>query len=163
MYVDVLLLHIVLLRFCIAELIDPKRLLITTILDGGNHEVIRDGLTLLRSIRLMGGQMNFATIMVTVIPVDNWLDQDETLTELYSLNVEVVFSQPTLSNLPKTLYKYKAFETFDSLRFDYLLWLDADIVIFNDPSPYLLKHKHPGEICCVPDLYRYLHLYRQQT
>jgi hypothetical protein len=31
----------------------------------------------------------------------------------------------------------------------------TDITVFGDPMPYLHMHKYPGEIECVPDLYRY--------
>ncbi|KAJ1433802.1 hypothetical protein B484DRAFT_417703, partial [Ochromonadaceae sp. CCMP2298] len=56
----------------------------------------------------------------------------------------------------KTLNKFKMFALFDSTRFDYFLWMDADITVFGDPMPYLHMHKYPGEIECVPDLYSHM-------
>jgi lipopolysaccharide biosynthesis glycosyltransferase len=42
--------------------------------------------------------------------------------------------------------KFESMKYFDSIRFDYLLWLDADIVVLGDPisSGELKKHTHPG-------------------
>ena len=140
------------------DYINPNRLLVVTILDSSNHEIIRDGLTLIRSIRLLGGTLNSASITATIILNNNsnsWRDQDSVLAELFRLNVEVKFIRQVFQNRPKTLNKYLAFQ-WDSLRFDYILWLDADIVVFNDPLPYFQSHVHPGEINCVPDLYRLL-------
>ena len=104
----------------------------------------------------LGGSLNSASITATIILYNSsWPDQDSVLAELFRLNVEVKFIRQVFQNRPKTLNKFLPFQ-WDSLRFDYILWLDADIVVFNDPLPYFLNHVHPGEINCVPDLYRLL-------
>ena len=159
-----LLLFVVIVAFnqiCIANLqsstsdyIDPSKLLVVTILDTTNNEVIRDGMTLLRSIRLFGGSLSNATIMVTIVYDGIWQDQDVFIQELIKLRVEIIFTNQSNESGPKTLNKFKSFDSFDSIRFDYMLWLDADIVVFNDPFPYFKRHIQPGEIYCVPDLYR---------
>ena len=136
------------------DYINPRRLLVTTILDSSNPEIMRDGLTLIRSIRLLGGSLNSASIAVTIVQSNNsWSDQNLVLAELFRLNVEVKFTRKIFKNRPKTMNKFLAFQ-WDNIRFDYILWLDADIVVFNDPMPHFMKHLHPGEIKCVPDLYR---------
>jgi hypothetical protein len=153
--------------------IEPSRLLIATVIDPSNDEILRDSLTLLRSIRLFGGKMNEATIIVCIM-----LDNDENVfidktiiddngnridslldTLIHILDVKVVFSKSVEKPNSKTLNKFEVFNYFDPLMHDYFLWLDADVVVFNDPLPMLTVHSYPGQIDCVPEFYDYLRRY----
>lgn len=155
--------------------IDPSRLLIATVIDPSNNEILRDSLTLLRSIRLFGGQMNEATILVCIMLDDNddndiFIDKtiidengnkiDSLLhTLIHILDVKIVFSNSVEKPNAKTLNKFEVFKYFDPLIHDYFLWLDADVVVFNDPLPMLNVHSYPGQIDCVPEFYDYLRRY----
>lgn len=141
--------------------IDPSRLLVTTVLDLTNKDVVRDAHTLLRSLRFFGGTINNATILVCIPAEGSGAsiladDVENIQTFINSYGVEISFIPKVAREKPKTLLKFEAIAKFDSMRFDYLLWLDADTVIFRDPIPLLFMHPNPGMIQCVPELYSYM-------
>ncbi len=49
--------------------------------------------------------------------------------------------------------KFTAFKKAEEYSgFDFMLWLDADVVVFDDPSNYLTK----DHLRCTPAMYNYL-------
>ena len=143
-------------------MLDPTRLNVVTVIDISNKEVLRDSLTLIRSIRLFGGLLNEATV-TAFIPIDdeNCFFENGNhglLKQIAYLGVEVSFFPQAIRDSAKTMNKFEAMKHLDLFRFDYLLWLDADIVVFGDPikDGALQKHYSPGSIDCVPDFYSYL-------
>eukprot|EP01041_Mallomonas_annulata_P003963 gene3963-7900_t len=141
--------------------INPSRLLIATVLDPYNDEIVRDLFTMLRSLRIKGGSLNAATLLVCIAinSGEIFIDDNNLISNLQDLEVEITFIDQVLSPLPKTLNKFSAFKDFDEWRFDYFLWLDADTVIFDDPIPHIHAHIYPGQIQCVSDLYSYMSRY----
>ena len=142
--------------------LDPTRVNVVTVIDNSNEEVLRDALTLIRSIRLFGGLLNKATV-TAFIPIDdeNCFFENSNhglLKQIALLGAEVFFFPQAIRDSAKTMNKFEAMKHFDLFRFDYLLWLDADIVVFGDPikDGALRKHHFPGRIDCVPDFYSYL-------
>ena len=164
-----------------APLIRPSQLLIVTVIDLTNHVIIRDALTLVRSIRIFGGELNKATIMIGIINEDNcsYID-NQLIYNLYQLQTQIIYLTSSYdyshhhhhdyNSFPdnyqqhhvnhhqyaKTLNKYKMFTLIDTTKYDYFLWLDADIIIFDDIMSSLYMHKYPGEISCIPDVYNYM-------
>lgn len=144
------------LQECRGAIINPSRILMTTVIDVSNDEIVRDALTLFRSIRLFGDSFNNATFLAYITMDDTFVDTTHLLANLSSLRIQWDFIKPVESYVPKTMNKILTFHKFDSLKYDYLLWLDADVVLFRDPIPYLLAHQFPGQIQCAPDVYNYL-------
>ena len=166
-----------------APLIRPSQLLIVTVIDLTNHIIIRDALTLVRSIRIFGGELNKATIMIGIINEDNssYID-NQLIYSLYQLQTQIIYLTSSYDynhhhhhhhdynifpdnhqqhhvnhhQYAKTLNKYKMFTLIDTTKYDYFLWLDADIIIFDDIMSSLYMHKYPGEISCTPDIYNYM-------
>jgi hypothetical protein len=148
--------------------LDPTRIAVVTVLDPSNAEVVRDALSMVRSLRLHGGALNDATLLVCVTVDDSSSPSPSSavlpplslpLYELARAGVELAFIRQVPGHLPKTLNKLDALAlAWDTLRFDYVLWLDADIVVFGDPlaTGHLQRHAHPGQVDCVPDFYSYL-------
>jgi len=130
-----------LLHVCLAKEIVPKDLLISTVIDPTSFEVSRDALTLLRSIRLFGGRMNEATVLVSIAlePGGSMDEHAGLMAELHSLEVEVDFIEQPLAPRPKTLNKFSTFHKFDATRFAYFLWLDADVLVMEDPLEYVYR------------------------
>ena len=145
--------------------LDPTRIAVVTVVDPSNTEVVRDALSMVRSLRLHGGYLNDATLLACVTVGDASLPppQSPSLSlvayELARAGAELAFIRQVPGHLPKTLNKLDALAlALDTLRFDYVLWLDADVVVFGDPlaSGHLQRHAHPGQIDCVPDFYSYM-------
>ena len=139
--------------------INVDRLAVVTVLDLSNREIVNDALTLFRSIRLFGSELNKATIVgciitdsIEEIPDEFW---SQTLQSLAQLRIQLTFVRSAPRGA-KTLNKIEALKAVDTLRFDYILWLDADTFIFRDITPYLKQHTLPGQIECIPELYSYL-------
>ena len=141
-----------------SPLIRASQLLVSTIIDPSSPTIIRDAFTLIRSIRLFGGNLNDATILVGIVGnrIDSFVDFDSIISRLMALQVEITFVPQVGSGIAKTVNKFTMFRHFDSTRFDYFLWLDADILVFRDPLPHLHMHKYPGEVECVLDVYSYM-------
>lgn len=132
-------------------------MLVATVIDVTSTDIVRDAINLLKSIRIFGGSLNRATILVGIIgESDKSLLDDNLLSTLVALHPEIHFLGSVTGRLAKTLNKFKAFDVFDSTKYDYFLWLDADITVFRDPMPFLHMHKYPGEVECVPDFYSYM-------
>ena len=139
-------------------LIQPSQLMIGTVIDTSNAEIVRDALNMIKTLRIFGKSMNAANIVVGI--TDTTEDSNlNLLSELAVLGVDIVFIPQSPPGQAKTLNKFRMFEAFDSIKYNYFLWLDADIVIFDDPMPYLHMHKYPGSIECVPDFYSYMRRY----
>ena len=118
--------------------------------------------TLIRSMRLYGGSLNEAsfTAFIPLLSGESFTDPDGLVEKLGYLNVRVDFIQQTKSPSPKTLNKLAAWARFDYSIYDYLLWLDADIVVFSDPIPLL--EASMGEVTtllCAPEIYGYMRRY----
>lgn len=160
----------ILLCRSLSTILDPKELMILSILDFSNEVVVRDLMTMIRSLRLFGGKLNEATVVVGVVSsVHSSNDsshyygsnQFRVLEELSMLSVEVEFLDGNSHGhgQSRTMNKLSAFRLFDSLRFSHVLWLDADILVLNDPTPFLTRHVYPGSIDCVPEIYNYMRRY----
>lgn len=156
---------------------DMSRLLVATVLDLAEPEIVRDAFTLIRSIRLLGGSLNQAQIVVCV-PISNnisyFYDEHQHLAGLAALGVELKFYPQVERPLHKTVNKFGAFFALDTYTFDYFLWLDADVVVFEDPLTHFNAHilersrststssSAPPEratnnfIYCVPDIFSYM-------
>jgi hypothetical protein len=157
---------------------DISRLLVATVLDLAEPEIVRDTYTLIRSIRLHGGSLNQAQIVVCV-PISNNIsyifDESHHLAGLAALGVEFKFYPQVERPLHKTVNKFGAFFALDTYTFDYFLWLDADIVVFQDPLPHFNTHileqasplnagpsstgtdsRTNNFIYCVPDIFSYM-------
>jgi hypothetical protein len=136
----------------------PHRFFVVTVIDLSNNEIVRDALTLFRSIRLFGGSFNNATFVAYLTGDDAYCDwkHNYLLQELSDLGIKYDFTDSVRAPLPKTLNKFYAFFKFDSSVYDYFVWLDADVVVLSDPMPRLKAHRSPGQIQCVPDPYNYL-------
>ena len=141
------------------ERINPKSLLVTTVIDVSNEEIVRDSLTLFRSIRLFGESLNNAAFLAYITLEDTFVDTYGLLSNLTALHIQWDFIKPVPPHLPRTMNKFQAFQKFDSLKYDYLMWLDADVVLFQDPIPHLFAHRFPGQIQCTPDFYYYLNIF----
>jgi hypothetical protein len=107
--------RLLLLCICIAlalgdqtgPLIRPTQLLVATIVDTANKEIVRDALMLFRSISLFGGEFKHATFLVGVTSNDDCALLDGALLQsLYSLglNLEIIYL-PQTREIAKTLNK----------------------------------------------------------
>ena len=162
----VLLILMVQLFSCICEyipldMLDPRDLMITTVVDPSSSEIIRDSLTLLRSMRLHGGTTNQATFLVCFTVTDRIQEVDPNLFASFTeLGAELRFiSEAKPASIARTMNKFNAFREYDFNRYSHFLWLDADMVVFEDLMPVLRRHQHPGSIECVPDFYSYIRRY----
>jgi lipopolysaccharide biosynthesis glycosyltransferase len=145
-----------LLCFCDSARIDPSRLLVATVVDGSNSQIVADSHVFFRSIRLFGGTLNDATLLACiVVEKEQSFVNDELLLQYTELGVEVDFIRQTPSPFPRTLNKFATFYKYDADRYDYFLWLDADIVVFGDPL-VRLPDLQAGKIYCVPEVYNYM-------
>ena len=136
--------------------IDPSRLLVATVVDGSNQRIVTDSFFFFRSIRLFGGTLNDAVLLACIVVEPESAFVDENLLRKYSeLGVEIDFIRQTPHPYPKTLNKFATFYKYDSNRFDYFLWLDADIIVFEDPL-LALPDLVNGRIYCVPEVYNYM-------
>ena len=162
MYLGILL--IILLCFFRSGFQQPvnfnvSRVCIVTVIDPSHPPIVRDALTLLRSMRLSGGTMNEATFHV-YIPLDAGhalIDEEELLNELELLRVEMSFIKQTKVPTPRTLNKFRAWEKFDYENFDYLLWLDADFFVVADPIPLIASLLTDSTtLMCAPEIYGYM-------
>jgi hypothetical protein len=131
---------------------------VATVVDLSNDEIVRDALTLFRSIRLFGGSFNNATFVAYITGGEIYADwkHRNLLQELSDLGIKYDFTDSVRDPIPKTLNKFYAFFKFDSSMYDYFVWLDADVLVLGDPMPRLKYHRSPGQIQCVPDPYNYL-------
>jgi len=143
-----------------AMLLNPEEIMIATVVDLANDGIIRDAITLLRSMRLYGGSINNATFVVCITMRPGYQTIDPNILATFTnLGAQIAYIHEVSKPKAKTLNKFKAFELFDYLQYNHFMWLDADIVMFEDPMPYLHRHMHPGKIDCVPDFYSYMRRY----
>ncbi len=114
---------------------------------------------MLRSIRLFGGKLNQSDILACV-PLKKGEIYDDSLgiiNQLVNLNISYTFIKDINWPYPRTLLKFEAFKSFDFTKYNHLLWLDADIIIANDPISILkFYHSDWNTISCVPELYNYM-------
>ena len=144
----------------LAEPIIPRELAIVTVVDTRNEEIVRDAITLLRSMRLYGGTLNEATFVVCFAVQEGLQTVDPNVVSIFSgLGAQITYIHEVESPKAKTLNKFNAFYHFDRIKFSHFLWLDADIFVFADPIPLLTRHIVPGRIDCVPDFYSYMRRY----
>lgn len=165
-FITVFLYLMVQFHLCVSEyipldMLDPRDLMIATVVDPSSSEIIRDSLTLIRSMRLHGGRTNEATFLVCFTVNDGVLDVDTNLIDSFTeLGVELRFiSAARPPSIARTMNKFNAFREYDFNRFSHFLWLDADMVVFDDLMPLLRRHLYPGSIECVPDFYSYIRRY----
>ena len=102
--------------------IDPSRLNIVTVVDPSSEEVLRDALTLIRSIRLFGGSLNNATI-TAYIPIDEedcFLDTSThgLLLQLASLGIEISYISQPNRGAARTLNKFEILLSYREKRED---------------------------------------------
>lgn len=143
-----------------AIILNPEDILIATVVDLSSPGIIRDAVTLLRSMRLYGGSINKACFVVCITMKPGYQEVDANIIATFTnLGAQITYIHEVPAPKAKTLNKFKAFEQFDSLKYSHFLWLDADIVVFEDPMPYLVRHMSPGKIDCVPDFYSYMRRY----
>jgi len=119
--------------------------------------------TLVRSLRLFGSDMNYATLNVFItIDKNETYDLNYILDALTVLRAKISFIQQLNLPTPRTLNKFNAWNNFDYDNYDYLLWLDADIFIFDNAFPLLNQiSTESGNLYCAPELYSYMRRYPQ--
>jgi hypothetical protein len=140
-------------------LIKPKQLMIVTVVDTTNAEIVRDAFMMMKSMRYFGGTLNDATLVVGITGQPGSNVDNSVIARVAALGAQIVFIPQSTAGHAKTLNKFRLFEAFDSTSYDYFLWLDADLVVFQDPMPFLHLHQYPGSVECVPDFYSYLRRY----
>jgi hypothetical protein len=139
--------------------INPSKLLVATIIDPHVERILKDSKLLFQSIRLFGGTLNHATLLACILVDKDRPFQDDSLIASYLEMGVVIDFVPRVSNpFPGTMNKFSTLEQYDSSRFDYFLWLDADVVVFQDPIPLLSQRyrSDSSQILCVPEMYNYM-------
>jgi len=128
-----------------------------TIFDVSSPLIVRDTFTLIRSMRLFGGSLNEAVLTVFVPRPGTEAAQDPNIEKLQQLNAEIVIFDQVQDPTPKTLNKLIAWTQFDYSRFEYLLWLDADIFVFEDPLIFIESIAIDEiSLLCAPEFYSYM-------
>jgi hypothetical protein len=141
-----------------------SRIMLCTVVDVKNPTVVRDSLTLFRSIALFGKSLNHVTKVIG-IPSSNLQEgissvvPMEVIRELLDYKVQVVLFPPATPRYAGTMNKFNLLKVLPIEEADYILWLDADTIILDDPIDHLPLHKMPGEISCVPEFYSYMRRY----
>jgi hypothetical protein len=133
--------------------------MIGTVVDTTNAEIVRDAFMMMKSMRYFGGTLNDATLVVGITGQPGSNEDNSVIAGVAALGAQLVFIPQSTTGHAKTLNKFRLFEAFDSTSYDYFLWLDADLVIFQDAMPFLYLHQYPGSVECVPDFYSYLRRY----
>lgn len=158
---------------------------IVTVIDLSSRDVVRDALTLIRSIRSFGGlYVNQATLLAYIFPMKQD-QQSESMAKLIEIlssesvswhivqrdatneHSEVFNHDISPSSIPwsKTANKFIALSLVNASEYRYVLWLDADTVVLGDFIPYLSPHNieikftsgsNFGEITCATELYSYM-------
>ena len=149
--------------------IDVNRLAIVSVLDFDNEEIVRDTITLIKSYRAYGGSLNNATYFIFIISDNKIINNTLIIQNLllnYNISINILNnnymfgSQNNEIKPQKTLNKYYALNQIDLLIYDYILWLDSDMLILHDFAHQLLSHSFPdGSIDCIPELYSYMRRY----
>jgi hypothetical protein len=140
-----------------ASAINPSKLLVATIIDPNVERILKDSKLLFQSIRLFGGSLNQATLLACILVDHDFPFHNDTLIALYLEMGVVIDFVPRVSNpFPGTMNKFLSMQEYDSSKFDYFLWLDADIVVFHDPIPLLSQRYRSGHVQCVPEMYNYM-------
>jgi hypothetical protein len=140
-------------------LIKPKQLMIGTVVDTTNAEIVRDAFLMMKSMRYFGATLNDATLVVGITGQPGSNEDNSVTARVAAVGAQIVFIPQSTAGHAKTLNKFRLFEAFDSTSYDYFLWLDADLVVFQDAMPFLHLHQYPGSVECVPDFYSYLRRY----
>jgi hypothetical protein len=140
-------------------LIKPKQLMMGTVVDTTNAEIVRDAFLMMKSMRYFGATWNDATLVVGITGQPGSNEDNSVIARVAALGAQIVFIPQSTAGHAKTLNKFRLFEAFDSTSYDYFLWLDADLVVFQDPMPFFHLHQYPGSVECVPDFYSYLRRY----
>jgi hypothetical protein len=140
-------------------LIKPKQLMIGTVVDTTNAEIVRDAFLMMKSMRYFGATLNDATLVVGITGQPGSNEDNSVTARVAAIGAQIVFIPQSTAGHAKTLNKFRLFEAFDSTSYDYFLWLDADLVVFQDAMPFLHLHQYPGSVECVPDFYSYLRRY----
>jgi hypothetical protein len=152
---------------------NSEGLLVVTVIDTSSASIIRDSMTLFRSVRLYGGSFNDAIFKACII-LKKTNSPDvvdlELLQNLNTLNISYEFMYSVPDNVSPTLNKFVCLKAFSAHQFEYILWLDADIFIFQDPVPYFsaalteAKESAGGDtatVYCAVEVYNYLERYPQ--
>ena len=81
------------LTWTASGVIDPSKIQVITVLDVASQQITRDSFTFLRSLRLLGGTLNNATVTVfiPVVTGDPYFDENDLFSKLEALNVEIGF------------------------------------------------------------------------
>jgi hypothetical protein len=135
----------------------PSRLFITTTIDISNEEIVREGLRLIQSIRSFAGEMNDAFLEVGVVyqERDSLLEQN-VVKSLNHLNVSIRYCQSVQRpRYSPTLNKFCSFHDIPAEKYDYFLYIDADMFIVYNPVPLfssvllqLTEQGKPYDIYC---------------
>lgn len=161
-------LFILLYTVCAGNVFNPESLFVITVIDTSNSDIVRDSMTLFRSLRLFGGDFNKATFRTCIVVKENSDHNDaymDIIRNLESLNISHKFIRSVPSNLSPTLNKFQCLKSFDYQYYDYILWLDADIFVFQSPIPYFLDAlrrinanslESPAHVHCAVEVYNYL-------
>ncbi len=144
-----------------------SRIALCTVVDPMNPTVVRDSLTLFRSISLFGKTMNDVTKIVGLPLGRETMEGSsisipmEVVREFLRYKVQILLFPPATPKYAGTMNKFHLLRSLkDQLdNFDYILWMDADMIVVNDPISSLPMHKFPGEISCVPEFYSYMRRY----
>jgi hypothetical protein len=136
--------------------IDPSRLLVATVVDISSNDVVRDSIALFRSIRKFGGTLNESTLLACFSVSRFGPFFDDSLLQTFSdMGVVVDFIRQAKHPFAGTMNKFSTLFKFDTTKYDYFLWLDGDILVFDDPLP-LYPDIDPTKIYCVPELFNYM-------
>ena len=89
-------------------LITPNEILVVTVVDPNNYVIIRDAITLIRSIRLYGGLLNQATILVCFSFASGFQTIDQNIIASFvNLGTQITFIQEAVTPYAKTMNKFK--------------------------------------------------------
>ena len=115
-------------------------------------------MTLIRSSLVYGGSLKATNFLVCVALESDVQYKDElnSLIELQHMGIPLTFIHQSIG-VAKTSNKFTAWFQFDHRKFDYMLWLDADILVLGDPLMEIQKHfNNRNSIMCAPELYDYM-------
>mmetsp|Transcript_9482 Transcript_9482/g.15533 ORF Transcript_9482/g.15533 Transcript_9482/m.15533 type:complete len:471 (+) Transcript_9482:160-1572(+) len=120
---------------------DSSRILIGMVVDA-NRRLVLQAFTLLRSLRLFGGKLNEATVLIVVTPAvpgpvrDEFRNMGAIVREAAGSITDVI---PGATPHCNKLLLFQEKEVSDQARFDQVLYLDCDILFVNDVSKTLLR------------------------
>jgi hypothetical protein len=126
---------------------------VAAVVDVSKPAIVADALLLFRSIRVFGGTFSDSSLLALVVvdPARALLD-DDLLQKFSALGVQLDFARQVNAPFARTMNKFSAFFRGQSRRFDHFLWLDADVLVLDDPLPLFPAQLQEGRVYCVPEV-----------